>query len=126
MFKVDSPYYEHFYHSLVPWQHYVPVKADLSDLLERIQWAKDNDQEAHEISRRASEFVRTHLTPHPVLCYHAQLLHRWGGLMRSPVLIEEGMEKLERKKDATGRQGPCGCEERANLPPEMHTSKEEL
>jgi len=126
VFKVDSPYYEHFYHSLVPWQHYVPVKADLSDLLERIQWAKDNDQEAHEISRRASEFVRTHLTPHPVLCYHAQLLHRWAGLMRSPVSVEKGMEKVERKKDATGRRGPCGCEERANLPPEMHTSKEEL
>ena len=46
--------------------------------------------------------------------------------MRSPVLIEEGMEKVERKKDATGRRGPCGCEERANLPPEMHMSKEEL
>ena len=44
VFKADSSYYEHFYRSLTPWKHFVPVKADLSDLLEKIQWAKDHDQ----------------------------------------------------------------------------------
>ena len=115
VFKADSPYYEHFYPSLTPWQHYVPVKADLSDLLEKIQWAKDHDQEAQVISRRAAQFARTHLTPHPVLCYHAQLLHRWSRLMRAPVRVGEGMEKVERKKD--DRRGPCGCEDQTTPEP---------
>ena len=31
---------------LQPWVHYIPVKADLSDLVERIHWARDNDDKA--------------------------------------------------------------------------------
>lgn len=47
MFKHDSIYYEHFYKQLQPWVHYIPFKADLSDLLEKIQWARDHDEEVH-------------------------------------------------------------------------------
>ncbi len=43
--KQDSKYYEHFYKELKPYEHYVPFKHDLSDLLQQIQWAKDNDEE---------------------------------------------------------------------------------
>ena len=43
--KQDSNYYEHFYKDLKPFEHYVPFKRDLSDLLEKIQWAKDHDEE---------------------------------------------------------------------------------
>lgn len=43
--KQDSGYYEHFYNELRPWEHYIPVRADLGDLLEKIQWARDNDEE---------------------------------------------------------------------------------
>jgi len=42
--KQDSGYYEHFYNELEPWTHYIPVSADLGDLLEKIQWARDNDE----------------------------------------------------------------------------------
>lgn len=45
VFKQDSPYYEHYYRNLVPYKHYIPFKQDLSDLLEKIQWAKDHDDE---------------------------------------------------------------------------------
>ena len=41
--KQESQYYEFFYKRLVPYKHYIPIKADLSDLLDRIQWAKDHD-----------------------------------------------------------------------------------
>ena len=43
--KQNSPYYEFFYKQLQPYKHYIPVKADLSDLLDRIQWAKEHDSE---------------------------------------------------------------------------------
>ncbi|XP_061697057.1 protein O-glucosyltransferase 2-like isoform X2 [Syngnathoides biaculeatus] len=45
--KQDSGYYEHFYNELIPWEHYIPVRADLQDLLEKIQWAKDHDEEEY-------------------------------------------------------------------------------
>lgn len=43
--KQDSIYYEHFYNELQPWKHYIPVKSNLSDLLEKLKWAKDHDEE---------------------------------------------------------------------------------
>ena len=42
--KQDSGYYEHFYKEMKPWVHYVPVRADLSDLEEKIEWARANDE----------------------------------------------------------------------------------
>lgn len=43
--KQDSGYYEHFYNELRPWEHYIPIRADLGDLLEKIQWAREHDEE---------------------------------------------------------------------------------
>lgn len=47
--KQDSQYYEFFYKQMKPYVHYIPVKADLSDLLDRIQWAKDHDSEVIKV-----------------------------------------------------------------------------
>lgn len=43
--KQDSAYYEHFYNELRAWEHYIPIRADLGDLLEKIQWAREHDEE---------------------------------------------------------------------------------
>ena len=43
--KQDSHYYEHFYRHLRPWVHYVPVKRDISDIVERLEWALEHDDE---------------------------------------------------------------------------------
>ena len=48
IFKQKSSYYEHFYRDLIPNKHYIPIKKDLSDLIEKIQWAKDHDDEVRE------------------------------------------------------------------------------
>ena len=45
VFKQDSTYYEHFYRHLEPWKHYIPLKSDLSDVIEKLKWAKDHDSE---------------------------------------------------------------------------------
>ena len=41
--KQDSEYYEHFYHQLEPYKHYIPMQHDLNDVVEQVQWAIDND-----------------------------------------------------------------------------------
>jgi tetratricopeptide (TPR) repeat protein len=41
--KVDSPYEQWFYDRIKPWQHYVPVRGDLSNLRDMIAWCRDND-----------------------------------------------------------------------------------
>ena len=47
--KQDSGYYEHFYNELRPWEHFIPIRADLGDLLEKIHWARDHDEEVMRI-----------------------------------------------------------------------------
>lgn len=72
--KQESPFYEYFYKQLKPMQHYVPVKRDLSNLVDQIRWANRNDDAARKISQQAQEFVNANLTPDKVLCYHVTLL----------------------------------------------------
>ena len=47
--KQDSPFYEHFYSKLEPWTHYVPLKRDLSDVVEKVQWAREHDEEVSRL-----------------------------------------------------------------------------
>ena len=35
-----------------PWHHYVPVKMDLSDLDEKLEWAKTHDHEMKVIAQK--------------------------------------------------------------------------
>lgn len=52
MLKVASPhgFRQWYYDRLDPWTHYVPVAADLSDLAERVQWCRDNDDACQAIA----------------------------------------------------------------------------
>ena len=58
--KVESTKIEYFYEDLKPWVHYVPIKSDFSDLKEKIEWLRENDQKAIEISKNGVEFARYH------------------------------------------------------------------
>src|SRR5690606_24236830 len=59
--KIDSAdgYRQWWYHRLVPWEHFVPVRADMSDLAEKIDWVRSNDQEAEAIARRGQALARS-------------------------------------------------------------------
>ncbi len=52
-------YRQWYYGRLRPWEHYVPISADFSDLLDRIEWVRSNDRAAAEIARNGQEFART-------------------------------------------------------------------
>ena len=71
--KQESEYYEHFYSDLKPMTHYIPIKADLSDLLQVIKWAKTHDQEVRQIGANGRSYAVNHLLPKDILCYHAVL-----------------------------------------------------
>ena len=47
---------------LKPGFHYMPIKYDLSDVVETIEWLVNNDDEARKISENAMEFARTVLS----------------------------------------------------------------
>jgi hypothetical protein len=52
VFKIQSPhqFMQWYYSRLEPYTHYIPIKADLSDLLEKVNWARSNSDEARKIA----------------------------------------------------------------------------
>jgi hypothetical protein len=48
---------------LVPWVNHIPVKYDLSDLVENIEWVRNNDEKAKEIAINALNFSKKYFSP---------------------------------------------------------------
>jgi hypothetical protein len=59
---VDRPHKEFFFEFLQEWKHYIPVKRDLSDLVEKTKWCMNNYNEALQIAENAYQFSKIHLT----------------------------------------------------------------
>ena len=74
VFKHDSNFYEHFYNQLQPWVHFIPYKLDLSDLLDKIEWARKNDEAARKIAQQGRQFVLDNLAPKDIYCYYYRVL----------------------------------------------------
>ena len=46
-----------YYDSLQPWVHFIPVRSDLSDLRDMVQWFAAHDSEARDIAARGRELA---------------------------------------------------------------------
>lgn len=44
-------------HVLVPFLHYIPVNDDYSNLMEMVEWARNNDEKCRWISQQATEYM---------------------------------------------------------------------
>lgn len=62
LFLQDRPLKEYFFAWLKPNVHYVPVKRDLSDLLEKYEWAENNPETVAQIIENANHFAKEYLT----------------------------------------------------------------
>nr|XP_057941922.1 protein O-glucosyltransferase 1 isoform X1 [Doryrhamphus excisus] len=81
VFHVGDQWQEFFYPQLKPWVHYVPVKQDLSDVRELLEFVQENDAIAEEIAIRGARFVWEHLQMRDVSCYWETLLTRFARLL---------------------------------------------
>lgn len=59
--KVDSAfgYRQWYYGDLRPFEHYVPIRADMSDLQEKIAWIRDHDTEARTIAENGQALAQS-------------------------------------------------------------------
>ena len=61
---------------LKEWVHYIPVKQDLSDLLDKIKWCKNNDEKCKIISNNSLKLAKTYLTLDNTVKYMAYCLNK--------------------------------------------------
>jgi len=55
--KVSSPFEQWFYSRLREWEHFVPVRGDLSDLIDKIAWCREHEAEARAIAEAGQRFA---------------------------------------------------------------------
>lgn len=72
---VYRPYKEFFFKNLKEYVHYIPVKRDLSDLIEKTNWILNNYNESLDIANNAFEFAKTYLSEKYVYEHIFNIIH---------------------------------------------------
>jgi hypothetical protein len=76
--KVQGPYTVWFSPLLKEYEHYVPIKADLSDLEEKIMWCREHDSECQLISQKAEKLIKSIVTHERILQYWKYVIDLCG------------------------------------------------
>lgn len=71
---VDSPWKIWFRDMLIPYEHYVPVSADLSNLIDQIKWCRNNDDKCKQITKNSKDFFNKYLQKKAILDYMQKVL----------------------------------------------------
>lgn len=71
-----------YYGGIKPYIHYIPIKSDMSDLIEKINWALDHSYECKEIAKNSTQFVENNLQKKNVYQYVYLLLNAYANLMK--------------------------------------------
>jgi hypothetical protein len=71
IFIFKCPYKLWFFDSLIPWEHYIPVSDEISekDLLNKLEWCKQNDEKCKMIAENARKFAIKYLGREGILNY---------------------------------------------------------
>ncbi|XP_076447396.1 protein O-glucosyltransferase 1-like [Babylonia areolata] len=97
VFHVGEEWLEFFYPAMKPWVHYIPVKQDLSDARELLEFAIVNDKVAKEIAERGRQFIWHHLQMEDVSCYWETLLKRYAKLIKHKVKRNKELKQIKKK-----------------------------
>ncbi len=78
--KQESDEVQYFYSALKPYVHYVPIKNDMSDLIEKINWAMNNDAKCKQIMQNGRAFVEKNLMLDSIYSYFYWVLKNYESL----------------------------------------------
>ncbi len=78
VFIVDRLFYDWFWDDLIPMKHYVPIKLDLSDLIEKIEYLDNHPDVYCEIVNNAKDFCRNHFSEKSYLTYLRNVTLKYG------------------------------------------------
>lgn len=67
-----------FYKALKPYEHFIPIAEDLTDLLSQLEWAHAHDDECRKISENANNIAADALTSEAVYLYLYKLLDAYA------------------------------------------------
>lgn len=71
---VESDWKMWYSDMLRPYEHYIPVKSDLSDIYEQIDWCRENEEMCELIAYNANQFASQVLSKNGMMDYTQKLL----------------------------------------------------
>jgi hypothetical protein len=95
VFKVDSDYSSWYDNLLKPYQHYLPIKKDLSNLVPFIKWANKNPDSAQKIARNGYIAYKKFFNRKVVLNYWSYLLNSISNHRLDLSSLEEKFQEYE-------------------------------
>lgn len=111
--KQNSKYYEHFYHQLKPFEHFVPLSEDLTDFYDVLSRLTNESRSDHlsqykqkKIVHQANQFVLDHLLPANIYCYYYSLITEYSKILSSQdkVTVTQEDEHIDNSHET------CDCE----------------
>ncbi|MDN3504949.1 MAG: glycosyl transferase family 90 [Rhabdochlamydiaceae bacterium] len=77
VFKPKSNEIQWYYEGLVPNYHYLALESDCSNLISKLNWARQHDNLAHKIARQSTQFANENLNQLAIYHYLALLLREY-------------------------------------------------
>jgi len=72
----DYPYEEWFTHLMVPYEHYIPLNQNISNLNETLHWIQDHPGKVHEIAKNGKIFYEKYLAYDKMNEFYYELMFR--------------------------------------------------
>lgn len=94
-FKEQSDQVQWFYPALKPYVHYIPVEGEYGDLIEKMNWARENEEFCQEVIANSTEFVLSNLMMEDVYRYLYLVFQKYASLQS----LDEATLKREVKND---------------------------
>jgi len=114
--KMVSPYYEHFYWEMEPFEHYIPFTMD--DLLSRLSDIQSNEAMARKLIENSRRFVNDHLQPVNVFCYYALLIKEYKTKLNiNSTRLNDEEEKMEGVRTGDDQ---CSCRQEHRRHDDQH------
>ena len=83
---VESEYKLWFQKYMEPMEHYIPIKPDLSNLKEQLEWCKENDDKCGEIAKRSLEFYNQYLTKEKTYEIFDEMIQNLSQIRKEPIM----------------------------------------
>lgn len=82
LLKQESDKIQWYYSALKPYVNYVPVKHDLSDIFDQIEWMKENDAKVEQISINAHNFIQNNMLAEHIDSHTVILLNEYAKIQK--------------------------------------------
>ena len=100
LLKQETNNIQWFYKAIKPYVNYVPVKEDLTNIFDQLEWMKMNDNQVKEISINAQEFIKNELSPEDIEAHLVIILNKYH-LIQKDKKIFATLKTLEEIRSVT-------------------------